>query len=448
MKSITALFIWFVAVNYSFSQQIVKEKAIQDFVFLNEAITNGHPINYDPSTPKVTINEVVERVKNIEKDSLTNREFRFLLHEAIYKIGCIHTRIAKTEEKAIKKDLFFPTLLFIKDGNLIDTLDTKINSINGISTSTLVKDIEFLYASDGQTNALSIDFFNKNSVAILLKYFNFPAEYIITSEIQNYLLKAIDTIPAYKAKSNIERRNVIVEKGTTVFYTMNSTPVLKLVSFNKKDRKLIKKSFFYLEKNDKQNLVLDLRGNLGGNRKATVLLTSYLVQKPFSYSILQPNLTTKKYLNSKGKFYLFLFKLKYNVGNVFKGKKTELGREFAFTFKPKKDNKNNFKGSIFVLIDGYTASASTMLTSWLKQYTTVTFIGKQSGGGYNGNNGGSFPLITLPNTKYQITFPAYRLILDKNSTQKEGIIPDVITEPILKGNTILEQTIQLIYETN
>ena len=129
-----------------------------------------------------------------------------------------------------------------------------------------------------------------------------------------------------------------------------------------------------------QNLIIDLKRNLGGNRESAVSLTKNLVPNSFSYSILQPKLNTKKYLDGKGRIYLLLFKLKYNIGNIFKGNQTELGKEFVYNFKPK---KNNYKGQIFVLIDGYTASACAMVTSWLKQHTKATFIGQQSGCGYN-----------------------------------------------------------------
>ena len=65
-----------------------------------------------------------------------------------------------------------------------------------------------------------------------------------------------------------------------------------------------------------------------------------------------------------------------------------------------------------------------MLTSWLKQHTSTIFIGTQAGGGYNGNDGASFPTITLPNSKIRIRIPAYRLILDSNSIDFTGITPE------------------------
>ncbi|RZK33871.1 MAG: hypothetical protein EOO61_14550 [Hymenobacter sp.] len=69
-----------------------------------------------------------------------------------------------------------------------------------------------------------------------------------------------------------------------------------------------------------------------------------------------------------------------------------------------------------------------MVTSWVKQYTTAIFIGSQAGGGYNGNNGGSFPLLTLPYSKMQLRFPVYRLILDETSSQRHGLVPDYLVD--------------------
>ncbi len=75
------------------------------------------------------------------------------------------------------------------------------------------------------------------------------------------------------------------------------------------------------------------------------------------------------------------------------GKADGVGTIICYRYKPKKDR---FDGQIYVLTDGYTASASTMVTSWLKQHSKALFIGQQPGGGYNGNNGG-FAEVTLPN---------------------------------------------------
>lgn len=440
MKQILLLLcLLFTSITFT-AQKIGKANAIEDLIFLNNAVTYGHPVNYNPSKSKVTLDKLVEKLQKTKKDSLDHSEFRLWLNEAIYTIGCVHTRISAglTNEKTIK-NRYFPSLLLLKSGQLVDTLSNQISSINGISSKRINSDIEHFYACDGATNALATEAFNRNSSLIISKYFDFPENYTIKNENQTIVLQAIKELP--KSKELHFNANEIFKNNTNLFYVKDGIAIIKITAFYKTDKSFYKKTFDYLKKNNVANLIIDLRGNLGGNREAAVSLTKDLVQNSFGYSILQPKLETKKYLNGKGKFYLFLSKLKYNVGAIFKSKQTALGREFVYNYKPK---HNNFKGQLFVITDGYTASAATMVTSWLKQHTKATFIGQQSGGGYNGNNGGSFPTLTLPNSKYQITFPAYRLILDKTSDQNEGIVPDIQIEPINGLDHTVIKTINLI----
>lgn len=225
---------------------------------------------------------------------------------------------------------------------------------------------------------------------------------------------------------------------------------MRINSFSTSDKRFFASSLRYIKDENISNLILDLRGNTGGNRNVAISLGKHLVDTIFAYSILQPKLNTKAYVNGKGKRFLLLSKLKYNIGNFFKGHRTEFGREFVYRFKP---NREVYKGKLFVITDGLTASSSTMLTSWLKQHTDAQFIGKQAGGGYNGNNGGSFPVLTLPESKIEITFPAYRLILDHASRTNQGIIPDIeprytITDIVQNRDVEMETIIKLLKEKN
>lgn len=424
------------------AQKIARTKALQDLTFLNQAVVNGHPVNYNPARRPVTLLPLIQKLNAAHQDSLTPTEFRLLLNEAIFTIGCVHTRIASSPPTARKLDpVFLPTAVFIRNGTLVDTLNRQIQSINGVAAQQLVKQFSCGYASDGTTTALATAVFNKNSCRLVSQYLNYPAQYTIRLDTTSLLLNAGKSIPTQPVAPSPDEATVLVKNADNVFYRTPTVPVLKLTQFAKTDRALLKQTFRYLARAQARNLILDLRGNLGGHRNTAVLLTQHLLNKSFSYIMLQPRLATRQYVTSQGKLYLFLAKLKYNVGNCFLGRQTALGRAFVYHYKPK---KNHFEGQVYVLTDGYTASASTMVTSWLKQHSSALFIGQQSGGGYNGNNGGSFPRVKLPDTQYEIIFPAYRLLLDSHSGQFQGIIPDVVVEPSLYQDNTLRQTIALI----
>ncbi|MGF7218854.1 hypothetical protein GGR92_005033 [Spirosoma lacussanchae] len=425
------------------AQKIAKSQALEDLTFLERILVNGHPVNYNPAHPKVTLLPLLQKLKANQQDSLTSTQFQRLLREAIFRMGCVHTRISKVPTEPGKTNkVFFPSSLWIRNGILVDTLNRAVQAINGIAAQQLVDEIRHLYASDGATTALSTAVFNKNSSWLVSQYLNYPAQYTMRLDTTTLLLQAVSSPPSVPHTSSSSADQVLFRNEDNVFYLTSSVPVLKLTEFRKNDRALIKKSFRYLEQTPAKQLILDLRDNLGGNRQSAVALTQHLLKDvAFSYTILQPKPSIWQYLNGKGKLYLALSKLKYNVGQFYRGQKTALGRAFVYRYRP---SKHPFEGQVYVLTDGYTASASTMVTSWLKQHSSARFVGQQSGGGYNGNNGGSFPTVTLPNTKYEISTPAYRLILDAGSSQAQGIMPDVIIEPDGAKDAALKRTIELI----
>ena len=255
-------------------------------------------------------------------------------------------------------------------------------------------------------------------------YFHYPEVYQIRTA--NGLLEefpAIKTLPVIPADTH----EVLFRNGKNSFSTDGKTGILELNEFVKSDKKFFRKVFAYIEQESLTGLVLDLRGNTGGNRKASVELTRYLVDTTFSYAILKPKLQTRKYLDRHGKLLYFMGRIKYDGSHLFSTERTNLGKLYRYEYTPK-SAEERYNGKLIVLTDGLTASAATMTTSWLKQHSNALFAGTQAGGGYNGNNGGAFPMITLPGSGIRIKFPAYRLILDPISGNTKGLIPDFIVE--------------------
>ncbi|MBC7861675.1 MAG: S41 family peptidase [Bacteroidia bacterium] len=431
-KLICFCFLIFSASGF-FGQNISKKDALTDLHFLNEAVINGHPVNY-AEKGKFNINNLITTVSNLKEDSFSVIAYRFYLGNALQQIGCVHTSIVKNPllEKQ-RRPVYFPLKVVCLNGKLYvagqstgkfkEIEGKEIIAVNTEPAEKIVASLLSYSASDGGGTAFAKESVNRILPALLSLYFNYSKEYSVKFTDREIVLAESEKNTASVA--GISNAVSLLENNTNRYYIKDSIAVIKLTGFSKSDVSFFNKVFQEIDKTKIKNLVIDLRGNTGGNRKAAVSLTKHLVDSAFSYSILQPKLKTGKYLNGKGKFFLFLSKLKYNVGDIFKGRKTKLGREFRYKYSPA---KNPFNGKVFVITDGLTVSASTMVTSWLKQSGKAVFVGRQSGGGFNGNNGGSFPLLTLPFSKTVIKFPAYRLILDPNSKQTDGIIPDFVIQ--------------------
>ncbi|AEI50684.1 peptidase S41 [Runella slithyformis] len=443
-KKILNTFILALAFSTAFGQYLTKNSLLSDLTYLNEAVQNGHPVNYKDKKTEDIQNVIIEAKKTVS-DTLKPFEYTLWIEKAIFNVGCVHTSIKKNPLLLPSSTFsYFPCALKMSNSEIIvknctDTLliGHKILSINKTESSKIIQAFSQYKASDGKSDAFAKQYFQLASTKLIAVLLNNPSVYEIITD------KGVFTLPAtpkgiFDIEAKSPREYHLINNGNFLSF-QNKIPILRFTDFSKSDINFIQKSFRAIADRNSKQLIIDLRQNTGGNRKASIELTRYLADSVFSYSILQPKLKTKSYLDGKGKFFLFLSKLKYNIGNVHKGHKTALGKEFLYRYTPKK--KNNFNGQIFVLTDGFTASASTMVTSWLKQFTNANFYGTQAGGGYNGNNGGTFPTLTLPNSKIEVIFPAYRLILDRRSTVSQGIIPE---QNSIETNTNYNDIIQII----
>ncbi|MGD1841000.1 MAG: S41 family peptidase [Thermonemataceae bacterium] len=393
---------------------------------------NGHPVNSFP-TRQFNITSVIAEAAKLSKDSISPLEYTRWIKKGIFHIGCIHTSINDNPLLAEKRNtLYLPlTVLVTQEGLMItgcidsSKVNQVITKVNGIEADSIIQVYAFYRASDGGSDAFSREYFHYNSSRLVPLLLNNPKRYNIKTINDEFSLDAQSTI--FLKQPEISNASSPLKNKNNALLSIGGFDILKVNSFSKSDKRFYAKVFKRLNQIQSKKLLVDLRGNIGGNRKAAIALTAYLADSTFGYAILQPKkLKTSKYLNGKGKFYLLLSKLKYNVGLFYKRKGTPLGGKYTYSSKPKK--KYHYTGKIYVLTDGFTASASTMVTSWLKQHANATFMGTQSGGGYNGNNGGSFPLISLPNSGIEITFPAYRIILDEQSSQYTGITPEIVLD--------------------
>ncbi len=448
-------FTWFcflVNLSVLFAQNISKADALEDLRFFNQAIKAGHPTNYNPKLPQTNLDGLITRVESLEQDTLKTYEYRLLLGEAISQTKCVHTFLLDFPLKQKTKQISYIPLgfhwvgtnLWVKKDSTNLILGHQVLSINGVKSESLHRVFSKVYGSDGGTSALSLAVFNKHAPTSISQFFAFPREYRIETEKGVYTFQGMkkpiapekDTEPA-----------AILKNNKNYYSISGQVPILKIESFDRSDKAFFKDVISQLKKGEHEKLVIDLRGNAGGNRKAAVVLAKQLVNEPFSYSILQPKLKPSQHLSTQGRFFLFLARIKYNLGNFYRGKGTELGYSFNYRYRPKKEP---FKGEIFVLTDGWTASSATMLSSWLKQFANTKIVGTQAAGGYNGNNGGGFPRMVLPKSKAKIQFPAYRLIFDAKSTQDAGWIPDLEINPttadLLKKEDVLLNALLEILE--
>jgi C-terminal processing protease CtpA/Prc len=91
--------------------------------------------------------------------------------------------------------------------------------------------------------------------------------------------------------------------------------------------------------------------------------------------------------------------------------------------------KYPFLGKVVVLLNGGTFSTAADVTATLHNRKRATFVGEESGGGYEGNTSGLNARVTLPHSGLSVRISLYDYWNAVTPVQKSrGTIPDQAVE--------------------
>mgnify|MGYP000860505159 FL=1 len=246
-----------------------------------------------------------------------------------------------------------------------------------------------------------------------------PKDSIYYYRQKNYPDRSFSNLPNEGIKLKIEKDKKYAILTIKDFHN----DVLKK-EYKQNFEKSIASCFEQISNNETKNLILDLRNNQGGDIENGVYLLSYLLNKPFSV-----------------------------VQEYFCVDDNELKRCNGPSLGLHDPKSNNFKGNLFVLINGGSFSNSGIVSSCLQANNRAIFIGQETGGNPNVITG-FIRDIKLPNTKIQVQVPTKQFVItNKLNNNGRGIMPTQFIEPtlsdLLEGkDTELNYCIDLINKMN
>jgi hypothetical protein len=226
----------------------------------------------------------------------------------------------------------------------------------------------------------------------------------------------------------------------------SSIAVLAIKDFVKgKYKRFYADSFRKIDSIQPRVLVLDIRDNTGGNLSDIQCLYSYLAEKDFRF--VKPAAVASKtslwhddYFNASSPFQFALRILGtpgwlfYNTFTTLITHKQADGR-YYFYYPPiwqKHPKSNRFKGKVYVLINGCSFSASSIISANLKGSGRAMFVGEETGGAYNGCVAGEMPSFTLPGSKLKMSFGLLEVATPYTvAPDGRGVMPDVEIVPTL-----------------
>lgn len=220
---------------------------------------------------------------------------------------------------------------------------------------------------------------------------------------------------AKKNKEKYNRKRGFVESKNEYTRTLNFLGPDSLVAYMKINafsngsyKDFYEESFKTIDSLGIKNMVLDLRNNGGGRLAEIDKLYSYFTDAPYTLVEASEVNTRSPFLpylvNNTNSYFVqglaILFSPVIVVHNLLKTKKVD--DTIYYRFKASKQHKpspHNYKGKLYVLINGNSFSASSILSTKLKATERGTFVGQETGGAYNGTVAGIFKGYELPNSK-------------------------------------------------
>lgn len=400
--------------------------------------------------------------------------------------------------------------LWVKDykGKDSTLIGHEIVSINGEPASQLVETYKTRFASDGYNKTLHDRYVSKAFSAFYYKDKGFSDSLKVTFKSKDTLFskmfrridkdekkpknkKLADTASVEKIKpkklTKAEKKvNRLAKKkkrkdnrkygyiSKTKEYTRNfnfigkdsTVALMKIRSFsNRSYKKFYEESFTKLDSAKTKYLILDLRDNLGGRIPEVDRLYSYLTNKDYVFinpievnsrfpliksllsngnptlfkiigvlAVTEPITMITEYLKTKKKDEKLYYKMKYN--------------------KSRKPKAMKYKGEIYVLTNGNSFSASSLISTHLKGTNRATFVGEETGGAYNGCVGGFYRIYKLQNTKLKIRMGLMQIETPfKQNPDGYGIKPDIkilqtVEDSKMNRDAELEWVLDDIYKTN
>ncbi len=414
-----------------------RDEMASDLEFLHEALVNGHPNPFLYITP-----DSLDRLFSSQIASLPlvlpRLAFESRVRACVASVHCIHTSILKSKATGVRR--YMPISVVVRGNRawIISSAEdadiwkpgTELMAINGRKVSEVIPTLKSFQSGDGPSGSFEEELLSQeyNFSAVYGRFFPEDTTFLIEAKTAGRKV-FIRSIPGYTRASFLALSPTPKSKKKPSSYTFyrdsinESIAVLKISAFLGNPASDYRKCFKSLSKDSAQVLVIDLRGNLGGNIYYGDELLSYVMERPWkTYVGARVGQKSWQYLDFTGKIKRVMTAARYTGLVLMQQTRYKPGNGFQFSFTPRK--RRHYDGPLVVLTDGFTASTSTVVTSYLYHSQRATIVGRPSGGGDCGNSGLSYPRVELPTSKILVRWPYFWIDYAESQACAGSIVPD------------------------
>lgn len=366
----------------------------EDLLFLFSNLKEYHPNLYKYNS-KGYQDELYERLNAEIISPMSLEDYYLLTSKLTDAVHCSHTgvRLPASYLKLVGNyGRSFPWRIYFADerayyvsGHQPDPSQihegAEIISINGRTIDEIIDQLFSFIPSEGENKSTKYNKINKDFDELF--YFIDDSDEFIIKFKSGYSVKVESEQFSDKGTREDNDESDNREPVNFNYDEDLSLGQLKISSFAIHDMEAymvkLDSIFQYLEINNSQNLIVDLRDNSGGHPIFAAQLLSYLTNQEFTYF-----------------------------------KRNEEIAEFEPLYNTMQPNQRNFKGNVYVFVNGGSLSTTGHLISLLKHYGHAVFIGEEPGSTNSCND-----------FSKQMTLPATGIVLNVPRTTFETFVPEV-----------------------
>lgn len=428
MRIISLIGCAFLLASVHGQERFSKEEVMEDYQVFRAALEQAHPSLHTYYSPS-QVAGFFDRAERRLSYSATGHTLYKTLLECISSIRDGHTNIGfpRSWNAYMGMNQLIPCHFVIQKGHVFIEKDlsksgrippgSELLAINGIDIISLQKRLYARTPCDGNVqgfkSAFNSLFFSKRLAYI------FPALRSYELELRTPSGKEITTKVSgiseqklYGETSNLAFDHKLNEEQSTALLTIGS---FELNGNGSEDfYGSLEELFKQIRKKKVERLVIDLRGNPGGDNDLAIALYSYISRGPFTYlgegrTSFDPNALFAQHAEvNPARTFL------QNGGSTDKAELASKEHESVHNgthimVHPENEevdiSKNKFAGEVIVLTDPLTRSAASIFAAVCKARDRAMIVGEGTGTACDSFSGGGSIHVTLPNSKLVLTIP-------------------------------------------
>lgn len=431
----------------------------EDFAVLKSSLEDYHIGLYN-YTPKDKMDAVFQQIAQTLNQEMTVLEFFQTLSVLNAPIGNVHTKITPPTKMwtTLKQDMpVFPFDVYWSQNQLhiLKNLSNQaglpegsiIKSINGQDAREVFMKMTQLMNRDGYNQSYPVHRSCVSFGHIYAAHFGLPAFFEIELRTPDglNLKKTVAARPEAQLKEQQQARyqsdRIIWSKTKEPALSLKfeeDLAILKVRTFQEslikekgqKYKAFLKKAFKEIARQGIQNLVLDIRGNTGGQPEPTEFLLTYLLNESFQ---ICKSIEAKIDVIEDKTYFIQNGSVSYFEERPWQKADTSFILQDPKQFKVNQPHKDRFQGQLFLLIDGFTSSAAGSFAGQIKSQERAIIVGEEAGGSPYLTVARIIPKLELPNSKIVLSLP---LIQSTKNVSFEntghGVVPNQTIRPSIQ----------------